>query len=571
MVGAPAAQPYGDPGARVTLEAMAAEPAVNAPSRPTSAWAPLAHRIYRALWMAQFASNVGTWMQTVGAQWLMGTLSRDPLKVAMVQTAMSLPVFLVAMPAGALGDIVNRRRLLLATQSFMLLAAAALAGLTLAGDTTAWVLLGLTFAVGLGQAVTAPSWQAIQPELVDRDEIPQAATLGGVNMNVARAVGPAIGGALVAVAGPGWVFLINAASFLAVIAVIARWRRPDAERPLGAEQLGAAIRAGARYVGGSPRFRAVLARSVLFVVFASALWALLPVVARRQLGLGSGGYGLLLGAIGVGALLGAVVLPRLRERIPVNAIVAFASALFAIACITLAWVSFVPVVAAALVLAGLSWIGVVGSLNGVAQTTLPHWVRSRGMAVYLLTFQGGQAVGSFAWGLLARHSGSRTSLTVVSCGLVAGLLGVRRFMLRPTGDLDVTPSNHWPDPHVALDADPGAGPVLVTIEYRVDAENAEAFRAAMQPVGRIRRRTGGRRWALYRDAADPERFVETYVAPTWQEHLRQHRERVTVTDRAIEQRARALLQAGTSPRADHLLFAYSDGSQGAVEPLLAGR
>src|SRR4051794_15937288 len=298
--------------------------------RPVSAWAPLRIRVYRVLWTAQLASNIGTWMQTVGAQWLMGSLSRDPLKVALVQTAMSLPIGLFAVPAGAVGDIFDRRRILLASQSFMLASAALLGALTVAGDTTAWLLLGLTFAVGAGQALTAPSWQAIQPELVDREEIPQASTLGGVNMNIARAVGPAIGGALVAVAGPGWVFLLNAASFLAVLAVLARWRRPEVERPLGSEQLPEAMPSGVRYVGGSPRFRAVLARTGLFVIFAGALWALLPVVARDHLGLGSSGYGLLLGAIGLGALRGAVVLPGIRARLSVNAIVAVASVLFAL-------------------------------------------------------------------------------------------------------------------------------------------------------------------------------------------------------------------------------------------------
>ncbi|MFL5819320.1 MAG: MFS transporter [Solirubrobacteraceae bacterium] len=531
-----------------------------------SAWAPMAHRTYRALWIAQFTSNVGTWMQTVGAQWLMGSLSRDPLKVALVQTAMSLPIGLFAMPAGAVGDNLDRRRVLLASQSFMLASAALLGALTVAGETTAWLLLGLTFAIGTGQALTAPSWQAIQPELVSRDEIPQAATLGGVNMNVARAVGPAIGGALVAAAGPGWVFLLNAASFVAVLAVLARWRRPETERPLGAEQLTEAMRAGVRYVGGSPRFRAVLVRTTVFAVFASALWALLPVVARNHLGMGSGGYGLLLGAIGAGALLGAVILPGFRARVSVNAIVAVASLLFALACAVLAWVRIVPIVVVALVGAGLAWIAVLGSLNGVAQTVLPHWVRSRGMALYLLTFQGGQAVGAFIWGVVARQAGTPTALAAVGAGLAAGLALVRRFALRSTEGLDVTPSDHWPEPHVVVDPDPGLGPVLVAIEYRVPLENAEPFREAMRAVGRIRRRTGGQRWSLYQDAADPERFVETYLTPTWQEHLRQHRERVTVTDRTIQERAHAFLAPGTRPRARHLLFAYGDEPLRILEP-----
>jgi MFS family permease len=517
----------------------------------------MAHRTYRALWIAQFTSNIGTWMQTVGAQWLMGTLTPDPLKVALVQTAMSLPIGLLAVPAGAVGDIFDRRRVLLASQSFMLASAALLGALTLAGETTAWLLLGLTFAVGTGQALTAPSWQAVQPELVERDEIPQASTLGGVNMNIARAIGPAIGGALVAAAGPGWVFVLNAASFLAVLAVLARWRRPQTERPLGAEQMTEAMRSGVRFVGGSPRFRAVLARTGLFTIFAGALWALLPVVARDHLGMNSSGYGLLLGAIGLGALLGAIVLPGIRARLSVNALVAVASLLFAVVCAVLAWVRIVPLVVVTLVAGGLAWIAVLGSLNGVAQTTLPHWVRSRGMALYLLTFQGGQALGAFAWGLVARHSGTPTALTAVGAGLAAGVALARRFALRPTEGLDVTPSHHWSDPQLVVDPDPGHGPVLVTLEYRVPVQNADPFREAMRAVGRIRRRTGGQRWSLYQDAADPECFVETYLTPTWQEHLRQHQERVTVTDRTIQERAHSFLVPGTRPRAHHLLFAYA--------------
>jgi MFS family permease len=526
--------------------------------------------MYRTLWVAQFTSNVGTWMQTVGAQWLMGDLTHDPLKVALVQTAMTLPFALVAIPAGALGDIFDRRRVLLASQSFMLASAALLGALTVAGEANAWLLLALTFAVGLGQALMAPSWQAIQPELVTRDEIPQAATLNGVNMNVARAVGPAIGGALVAIAGPGWVFLLNAASFVGVLSVLAAWRRPQPERPLGAEQFGAAMRAGLRYVTGSPRFRTVLVRTGLFAVFASALWALLPVVARSQLHLGSGGYGLLLGAIGAGALLGAFVLPRLRARLSVNAVVVAATVLFALACPVVAWVRIEAVVVLALVAAGLAWIGALGSLNAVAQTTLPHWVRSRGMALYLLTFLGGQAAGSFLWGIVAKHAGTPRALTAVGIGLAAGLVLVPRFRLRSSETLDLSPSGHWPEPQVVVDPHPTVGPVLVTVEYRVPTANAEGFREAMLAVGRSRRRTGGQRWALYQDASDPERFVETFLTPTWQEHLRQHHERVTVTDREIQERALEFVVPGTRPRPEHLFFAYGEDLLRTPEPSADG-
>src|SRR3954465_4676800 len=289
--------------------------------REQSAWAPFRLRVFRMLWIAQFTSNVGTWMQTVGAQWLMGDLSHSPLKVALVQTAMSLPIFLFAMPAGALGDIVDRRRLLLASQSFMLVGAATLGALTASNDVTPWVLVGLTFAIGAGQAMTAPSWQAIQPELVGRELIPQASALGATSMNLARAVGPALGGALVATVGPEADFFVNAVSFLAVLGVLFLWRREAPASALGSEQVTAALRAGTLYVRTSPRLRAGVAGTILFVVFGAALWALLPVVVRRERGLGSGGYGLLLGCVGVGAVAGAQFLPSLRERFGIERVV----------------------------------------------------------------------------------------------------------------------------------------------------------------------------------------------------------------------------------------------------------
>ncbi|MGI8921790.1 MAG: MFS transporter [Solirubrobacteraceae bacterium] len=523
--------------------------------RAPTPWAPFRHRHYLVLWLAQFTSNIGTWMQTVGAQWLMVSLAAGPLMVALVQTAMSLPVVALALVSGAVGDIADRRRLLLASQSFMLVSAAVLAALTLAGITTPWMLLGLTFAIGLGQAMTGPSWQAIQPELVERDEISQAAALGSVNINVARAVGPAIGGAVVAGASAGAVFTANAASFLGVLGALRWWRREVPARALGAEHLRSAIRAGARYARHSRRLRAVLVRAALFVGFASALWALLPVVAHRELHLGSGGYGLLLADFGVGALLGAVALTRLRRRWSLDFLVAAATALFAAACLMLAWSPGVIVDAFALIAAGMGWIAVLGSLNGNAQTVLPNWVRSRGMALYILVFHGGQAAGAFVWGLVADQAGTRVALIGVAAGLIIGLPGALRYRLLPHGDLDVSP-HPSSELQLPIEPDPSAGPVLVTVDYRVPSVDHQEFLEIMQHVARSRRRTGAERWGLYRDAADPEVFVETFVVPTWEEHLRQRQERRTVSDHRFEQRARAYLVEGEQTRTRHLFWAY---------------
>ena len=515
--------------------------------------------MYRALWTAQFVSNIGTWMQTVGAQWLMGDLNPGALNVALVQTATTLPVFLLGFPAGAFGDIFDRRRLLLASQAFMLTGATLLAVLTVEGLMTPWLLLALTFAIGAGQAVTRPSWQALQPEIVGRELIPQASALGGVSINLARSVGPAVGGVLVAAAGPEAVFALNAVSFVVVLIVIWRWRRPERESPLGAEHIGDALRSGARYARSSPRLRAVLARGTLFIVFASALWALLPVTARDDLGLGSGGYGVLLAALGVGAIAGAALLPRLRARVSDNATVAAATAAYAVACAVIAWVHVTALVALVLLVAGFAWIAVLSSLNATAQTVLPDWVRSRGLSLYLIVFAGGQAIGALLWGLLAQGTSTRAAFTAVAVGMaVTAVPAMRWFRLRSTDGLDVRPARGWAEPEMTLDPAPKRGPVLVRTEYRVPAENAEAFREAMRPVGRARRRTGAQRWSLWQDGADPERFIENYVVPTWEEHQRQHHERLTLTDRAFEERARALLREGATPTVEQLLFAYED-------------
>lgn len=529
---------------------------VTAATPQLSGRTPLRHPLYRALWIAQFASNVGTWMQTVGAQWLMGSLGGGALEVSLVQAAVTMPVFLVALPAGALGDVLDRRRLLLVAQAVMLAAAGVLAFATFAGSVTPWLLLALVFAVGLGTGLSAPSWQAIVPELVDRSEIPPAAALAGVNFNLTRAVGPALGGLLVAVAGPGWTFALNAVSFLGVLAVIARWRRPPTERVLGPEHVAAAMRTGLAYVRHAPELRAVFARATAFVIFAGALWALLPVYARTDLALGSGGYGLLLGVVGMGAVIGAMLLARARATRSPDALVLAASAGFAAACAGCALVAETWAAVLALVLAGAAWVTATSTLNGTAIEVLPDWVRSRGVSLYTLVFQGGQALSALAFGLVASAAGSRAALGAVAAGLVAGLPAIRRWPLPIAAALDVTPEP-WPvAPGLRMEPDPAAGPVLVTVEYHVPTGRQREFREHMREIGRARRRTGAERWGLFRDGADPECFVETFLVATWAEHLRQHSERSTARDRAA-QAAVAELASGP-PRVRHLLFAYED-------------
>ena len=495
-------------------------------------------------------------MQTVGAQWLIVSLGGTALTVSLVQTATTLPTFLIGLPAGALGDIFDRRKIMIGAQAFMLVCAAVLGVLTVMDRIGIPAVLGLTFGIGLGSALLRPSWQAVQPELVEKDEIPQAAALNGVSMNMARAVGPAIGGVVVAVINAGAVFIANAASFVGVMGVLAWWKRPPQESALGAEHVTHAIETGVRYVRHSPRLRAVLTRTLSFCLFSSAMWALLPVVAHDRLDMGSGGYGLLLGAVGIGAVAGAFVLAEARARLSTDAVVGTATLAFAAVAITLAWSKSVPVVAAALVVGGIAWIGVLSSLNASAQVALPAWVRARGMATYLLVFQGGQALGSFGWGLLATHTSTSVALSAVAAGMTAGLaISSRRHKLAQPRALDLTPISSWTEPDLSMEPDPHR-PVLITIEYRVPEQNHGKFRDEMQRMGRSRRRTGAERWSLYQDAHDPDRFVENFLVGSWEEHIRQLSERTTAADIGIQQSVLGLTADGTASPAQHLIFAY---------------
>jgi MFS family permease len=344
---------------------------------PSTAWSPLTHPVFRALWIASVASNLGTWMQSVGATWLMTSLTPSPLPVAMMQVATSLPVFLVGLPAGALADIVDRRRMLLFTQGWMLAAAALMGFLALTGQSAPWSLLALTFALGLGGAMNSPVWQAITPELVPRGELPSALALSSVSFNIARAVGPALGGLLVAAAGPGAVFLLNALSFVGVMAVIYRWSRPSQTSALPAERVLAAMRTGVRYMRFAPTLQRVFARTGIFIAGASALWALLPLVALKELGLGSFGYGVLLGCLGIGAVAGALVLPVARRRASADGLVVGATLLFALATFVLGVIHNTVAVGAALLVGGAGWTMFTSSANLAAQAASPSWVRAR--------------------------------------------------------------------------------------------------------------------------------------------------------------------------------------------------
>lgn len=530
---------------------------------PPSAWSPLRQPVFRTLWIAAAASNIGTLMQNVGAAWLMTALAASPLMVALVQTATTLPVFLLGLPAGALADVIDRRRLLIFTQWWMLAAAGVLGLLTLMNFTTSWVLLSLTFLLGLGNALNGPAWQAIIADLVSREDLPSAVALNSVGFNLARAVGPMLGGFLVAAAGSGAVFLLNAASFLGVIAVLFHWRRPPRKSVLPAERVMGAIRIGVRYIRHVPALRATLLQVGIFSFFATALLALLPLLARQELGLGSDGYGALLGAFGTGAIIGAGLLSRVRKAISTAHIVRGATVLFALAVAAVAYLRSFPAICAAMVAAGLSWLVILSVFNSSIQISVPAWVRGRALSFYLLIFFGGMAGGGALWGTMAEFAGIPDTLLATSVGLIAGLFLTGGRGLTAEG-IDITPSLHWPEHIVAVTPEPDSGPVLIMREYRIDPERAKEFADAMKALGRMRRRDGAMRWGLFQDTAEPGRYFEIFVAESWAEHLRQH-ERVTVADREIENHARSFHVGEAPPATSHLIYTYASDAKKTMD------
>lgn len=401
----------------------------------TSALAPLREPLFRSLWIAAVISYIGKWMQMVGGAWLMTQLTTSPFMVGLVQAAIMLPVFLVILPAGALADMIDRRRFLLATQVWMIAAAGTLGILTLLGDVTPWILVLFTFLLGLGAVINDPAWQAITPEVTSRQNHATAVALNSAAFNVARAVGPALGGFVIAASSCGVAFLMNAAGFSGVILFLYRWKRPRVE-PTAPGRITESLRTGLRYVRSAPLVHCVLIRTAAFSVAASSVLALLPIIAHP---FGASGYGLLLAVFGVGALTGAGLLPRLRVRLSVDGLVTVAIVIFALATFAVGRLQPFGWLAVILFLAGMAWISIVACLNVAAQTMTPSAMRARAISIYLLVLQGGMALGSAGWGALATKFGVPTTMLCSAVALIVGLSAVRRYRLT-WGELELTPS-----------------------------------------------------------------------------------------------------------------------------------
>ncbi|PSJ18931.1 MFS transporter [Nitrosomonas supralitoralis] len=502
------------------------------------------------LWVATLVSNIGTWMHDIGASWLMTTLSPTPIMVAMIQTATTLPIFLLAMPAGALADIVDRRSYLIVVQLWLALVAGLLGFMTLSGITSAWTLIALTFAMGIGTAMMMPAWAAMTPELVPRTELQSAIALNSLGINMARTIGPALAGIIVSFAGTGPVFILNAFSYLLVILALARWQREVPISELPNERFFSALRSGFRFARHAPDLQAAIIRGFGFFLFASASWALLPLLVKSMTIGGPETFGILVASIGAGAVIGALVLPKLRKKISRDMLVALAAVVYASTMFALAIFDQLIFLCLAMSVSGIAWITVLSSLQVTAQMALPNWVRSRGLAVFMAVFMGSMALGSLLWGKVAEMTSISTSLMLAAIGTLVAVLVTWRWHIGDVDDVDLTPSMHWPTPLVHESVSHDRGPVLITIQYTVRNDKTSEFLTKIRELSKRRRRDGAFAWGVFEHTEKPHHFIESFCVDSWIEHLRQH-ERVTHADRDLQTEIHTLLVSGSEPIVTH--------------------
>jgi MFS family permease len=535
------------------------------------AFAPLRIPLFRDRWIASTISSVGTWMQDTAGTWLMTVLTTSPLLIALMQTAASLPVLFLGLLAGATADIYERRRLLIFWQSWMLASVAVLAVLTFLGVVSPVTLLLFTFLLNIGSAMNNPAWQAIVPELVPRKDIPSAVTLNAASNNIARALGPALGGLMVAVfmratTGSGWVFALNSASFAGVIWILWRWKRtPIYKSALPSERIAGSVRSGLRYLRYSPSLQGPLIRAFTFTFFVSAVWSLLALVAKRDMHEhGAMGYGILNGSLGLGAVIGATMLARIRKRMDADTLLGLTGLYYVGTMFVLAYVHVPALAIATLIGAGFCWTTTMSTLNVSVQLSVPGWVYARALGAYLMTFQGGLALGSVVWGTIAQRSSIKVSLVCAGVGLAASLPFMRRIHILK-GALPNLEPYKWkrPAPAFALTPDSDAGPVRISVEYKIPTERYAEFSRLIHSLEGVRLRAGAVRWGIYRDAADPTHLNETFIMESWLDFLRS-RERMTEADQAIRAQVYALHEGEELPRVSYQVWASEVPEGGAT-------
>ncbi|MHC1551841.1 MFS transporter [Phyllobacterium sp. K27] len=525
---------------------------VDAVTDRKSPLAPFKNDTFRNIWIASLSSNFGSLIQSVGAAWMMTTISSSVGMVALVQASTALPIMLFSLVSGALADNFNRRRVMLVAQSFMLVVSVSLSAFAYLGFITPWLLLTFTFLLGCGTALNNPSWQASVGDMVPRDDLPGAVALNSMGFNITRSVGPAIGGAIVAFAGAAAAFAVNTLSYLPLIFALFRWQPKYDTNPLPRETLGRAISAGLRYVAMSPNIAKVIFRSFVFGLSASAVLALLPLVARDLVKGGPLVYGVLLGAFGIGAIGGALLSARLREFMSSEAIVKSAFIGFALSAVLTAVSTITWLTSAALLVSGACWVLALSLFNVTVQLSTPRWVVGRALSLYQTTTFGGIAGGSWIWGQAAAEHGAEMALLASSViMLVGGAIGLR-YALPEFKTLNLDPLNHFSEPLLALDLKPRSGPIVIMIDYVIKEEDMNEFLHVMAARRRIRIRDGAGHWALMRDLENPEIWTESYHTPTWVEYVR-HNQRRTKADAIVGTRIRALHKGDTEPRVHRMI------------------
>jgi len=521
------------------------------PAATSGSFAPLRQKVFAVLWAATVLGNVGSFMRDVASSWLVTDLSASPAAVATIQAAATLPIFLLAIPAGVLSDILDRRKFLIFIQVLMSATSAALMVLSASGLLTIGSLVALTLLGGIGAALMAPTWQSIVPGLVPRADLKSAVALNSLGINISRSIGPALGGVLLAAFGAAVTYAADVLTYAFVIAALLWWKPPAKPTDDLAERTLGAFRAGLRYARASRPLHRVMLRALIFFAFASAIWALLPLVARHMLGGDAGFYGLLLSAVGAGAIVGALLLPRLRLWLDTDGLMLTAAIGTAV---VMAAVAFGPpqwLAVALLLVLGMAWIIALTTLNSTAQAILPNWVRGRGLAVYLTIFNGALTGGSLAWGFVAERVGESATLLISAAALLAVSLALYRVKL-PLGEADLVPSNHWPEPLTAAPVEHDRGPVTILIEYRIRPEDRAAFQTVITRLSEVRRRDGAYAWGVTEDTADPTRIVEWFMVESWAEHLRQHK-RVSRADADLQREVTAFHAGHEPPRVQHLM------------------
>jgi MFS family permease len=519
-----------------------------------SSWAPMRNPLFRALWVATLFSNLGTWIHEVAGSWMMTELRPDPWMQSLVQVATTTPMFLLALPAGALADVVDRRKYLLLTQGWMAATAALMAWAALYGGLGPHGLLWGTAILAVGTALNSPAWHSVLPTVVPRQSLPAAVTLNGLAISLARALGPGVAGVMLIFLSPGWGFAFNAVSFLGVLWVLYQWKPNDPPQRVRSERFFSALRVGVQHVRHNPRLRNVLLRTSLFVFGSSALWALLPLLVRNVYGLQADHYGGLVGLFGIGAALSSTTfLPRVRQLLSTNALIDAHWAFFALVMAGLGVSRWPGVPFVLMFLAGVGWIGILSCLHLSVQSLAPGWVRARAMSVYLLCFFLAAAAGSAFWGVLASRTGLREAMLSAAAVLGVSCLSSVLAPVESGEKLKLHPSRPWPEPEVAIDIDQQHGPVLVTVEYNIPPQHAQEFCQRMQGLKLHRLQNGVLRWGLFVDLENPRLYREVYLEECWEAHLRQH-ERVTAQEWEEAEKAYRLHEGDEMPRVTHLFM-----------------